>query len=257
MNRTRATIVATHSTSSTHRANEKYPALIAAVVLVAIVHAVAQVGGSSGGELQQKITAVRQSIAENQQRLHQYQWTETTQITLKGEAKPPKTSLCRYGPDGTVQKTPVGPPPPSPSGGRIKQRIIEKKKEEMQDYMEQVKNLLAMYVPPNPQAMAQAFQAGNASLNPNPAGQAVEIVFKNYAQPGDQMTLAFDTAARRVKSLNVDTYMDNPNDVVTLAVEMASLPDGTNYVQRAALDATAKALQVATANSNYQKLSEY
>jgi hypothetical protein len=224
----------------------------AAVMLAAVIPAMAQIGGGSGEELQQKLAAVKQSVAENQQKLHQYQWTETTQLTLKGDAKPPKTSLCKYAPDGTVQKTPVGAPPPAPSGGRMKQRIIEKKKEEMQDYMGQVKSLLAKYVPPDPQKMQQAFQSGNASLNPG--AQAVEIVFKNYAQPGDQMTLSFDTAAKKVSSLKVNTYLDDPKDVVTLAVQMASLPDSTNYVQQTVLEATAKQLQVTTTNSNYQRI---
>jgi len=102
--------------------------------------------------------------------------------------------------------------------------------------------------------MEQAFQAGNASLNPNPAAQAVGIVFKNYAQSGDQMTLSFETATRKVSSLKVNTYLDDPKDVVTLAVKMASLPDGTNYVQQTVLDATAKQLQVTTTNSNYQRI---
>jgi len=246
----------THPTTSPH-VNRKRAAFIAAVLLVASVLAFAQMGGGSGGELQQKFATVKQSIAENQLKLHQYQWTETTQLTLKGEAKPPRTSLCRYAPDGTVQKTPEGAPPPPPSGGRMKQKIIEKKKEEMQDYMGQVKTLLAEYVPPDPQKMTQVFQAGNASLNPNPSEQALELVFKNYAQSGDQMTLSFDTATKKVSTLHVNTYMDDPKDVVTLVVHMASLPDGTNYAQQTVLDATAKKLQVTTTNSNYQKVSGY
>ena len=55
----------------------------AAVMLSAVVPCLAQTGGGSGGELQQKMAAVKQSVAENQQKLHQYQWTETTQLTLK------------------------------------------------------------------------------------------------------------------------------------------------------------------------------
>jgi hypothetical protein len=102
--------------------------------------------------------------------------------------------------------------------------------------------------------MEQAFKSGNASLNPNPAAQTVGIVFKNYAQSGDQMTLSFDTATKKVSALNVNTYLDDPKDVVTLAVKMASLPDGTNYVQQTVLDATAKQLQVTTTNSKYQRI---
>ena len=69
------------------------------------------------------------------------------------------------------------------------------------------------------------------------------------------MTLSFDTATKKVSSVNVNTYLDDPKDVVTLAVKMASLPDGTNYVQQTVLDATAKKLQVTTTNSNYQLIA--
>ena len=226
----------------------------AVVVLTAVVPGMAQAGGGSGGELQQKLAAVKQSVAENQQKLHQHRWTETTQLTLKGDAKPPNTEMCQYGPDGKVQKTAEGAPPAPPSGGRMKQKVIEKKKEEMQDYMGQVKELLAKYTPPDPQKMQEAFTSGNASLNPNEAAQTVALVFKNYAQTGDQMTLSFDTATKKVSGLNVNTYLDDPKDVVTLAVKMASLPDGTNYVQQTVLDATAKQLQVTTTSSSYQKI---
>lgn len=206
---------------------------------------------AQNADLQEKLAAVKQSVAENKQRLQQYQWTETTQLTLNGDAKPPSQSMCQYGPDGQVQKTPLTPPPPPPSGGRMKQRIVANKKAEMQDYMGDVKNLLALYVPPDPQKMQQAFQAGKASLNP--AGGMVNLIFKDYAQPGDQMTLSFDTAAKKIASLSVDTYMGESKDAVTLQVQMASLPDGTNYVQQTVLNATAKKLVVTTTNSNYQK----
>jgi hypothetical protein len=228
---------------------------IVAIILVATVLAIAQAGGGAGGDLQQKVAAAKESAAVNQQKLHQYQWTETTQLTLKGEAKPPTQSMCQYGPDGKVQKTPMGPPPEAPSGGRMKQKMVAKKKGEMQDYMGQVKSLLGIYVPPDPQRMQQAFQAGKVSLNPS-AGMA-KLIFKDYAQPGDQMTLSFNTAAKKISSLDVNTYMDDPKDVVTLAVKFASLPDGTNYPQQTLLDATAKKLQVTTTNSGYQPIGAH
>jgi hypothetical protein len=202
--------------------------------------------------LQEKVGAIKQSLAENAQKLHQYQWSETTQLNLNGDEKPPTQNLCRYGPDGQVQKTPLGAPPPPPSGGRLKQRVIANKKAELKDYMGDVKAVLSMYVPPDPQRIEQARQAGKITLNP--AGGVLNLIFHDYAQPGDQMTLSFDTAARKVLSLNVDTYMGEAKDKVTLQVQMASLPDGTNHVQQTVLNATAKKLVVTTTNSNYQKL---
>jgi hypothetical protein len=220
---------------------------IGLVVLAAAFIAIAQ-----NGDLQQKLAAAKQAAAQNQQSLHQYQWTETTQLTLKGDQKPPSEKLCRYGPDGQVQKTSIGPPPQPPSGGRMKQRVIEKKTAEIQQYIEEVKGLLGLYVPPDPQKMQQAFQAGKVSLNP--AGAVVNLIFTDYAQPGDRLTLTFDTATKKITSLNVDTYMGKEKDAVTLQVQMANLPDGTNYAQQTILDASAKQLVVTTTNSNYQKL---
>jgi hypothetical protein len=224
--------------------------MLGALAFIASVPAVAQ-----NAEVLQKLVAVKQAAAENKQKVQQYQWIETTQLTLKGDAKPTSQKLCRYSPDGQVQKTPIGPPPEQPSGGRVKQRIIEKKKAEMQEYMEEVKSVLGMYVPPEPQRMEQAYQAGNFSLNP--AGGLVNLIFRNYAQPGDQMTLTFDSAAKKIVSLSVNTYMGDAKDAVTLQVRMASLPDGTNYAQQTVLNASAKQLVATTTNSDYQKLGGY
>lgn len=205
--------------------------------------------------VQERLAAVKQAMAANAQKLHQYQWIETTQVTLNGEQKPATQNSCQYGPDGAVQKTPIGPPPPQPSGGPLMRRVIEKKQAEMKQYMGEVKSVLALYLPPDPQKMEQAKQAGNLSVNPVPG--AVNLIFKNYVQPGDQLTLTFDTAARKVSAVSVNTFMGDSQDAVTLQVQMSSLPDGTNFAQQTVLNATAKNLVVTTTNSNYQKLGGY
>ncbi|MGC1448824.1 MAG: hypothetical protein WA830_02190 [Candidatus Sulfotelmatobacter sp.] len=224
--------------------------IIGALTLLAAFPALPQ-----NPEIQQKVAAAKQAAAENKQKIRQYQWVETTQLTLKGDAKPPTQNSCVYGPDGKVQKTMIGPPPEQPSGGRMKQKIIAKKKAEMKDYMQDVKAVLAMYVPPDPQKMQAAYQAGKVSLNPVPG--AVNLIFSDYAQPGDKMTLTFDTASKKITGLNINTYMGEEKDVVTLQVQMASLPDGTNYESQTVLNATAKQLVVTTTNSNYQKIGAY
>jgi hypothetical protein len=221
--------------------------IICSVILFAPVP-----GGTQSPEIQQKLAAVKQAAAENKQKLLQYQWVETTQLTLKGDAKPPTKNSCRYGPDGAVQKTAIGPPPEQPSGGRLKQKVVAKKKAEMKDYMEDVKAVLAMYVPPDPQKMQAAYQAGKVSLNPVPG--AVNLVFADYAQAGDKMTLTFNTATKKITGLNINTYMGQEKDVVTLKVQMGTLPDGTSYEHQTVLNATAKQLVVTTANSSYQKI---
>jgi hypothetical protein len=121
--------------------------------------------------------------------------------------------------------------------------------------MGEVKSLLAMYVPPDPEKMQQAYREGKLSFNP--AGGAMNLIFTDYAQPGDRMTLSFDTATKKITGLHVNTYMGEAKDAVTLQVLMASLPDATSYAQQTVLDATAKKLKVSTTNSDYQKVVGY
>ncbi len=118
--------------------------------------------------------------------------------------------------------------------------------------MQDVKQLLDMYVPPDPGKMQVDYQAGKVSLNP--VGGLLNVILTDYAQPGDKLTLTFDTASKKINSINVNTYMGKEKDVVTLQVQMATLPNGgPNYTERSVLTATAKQLVVTTTNSDYQK----
>ncbi|MGA3210938.1 MAG: hypothetical protein ABSD20_06485 [Terriglobales bacterium] len=252
MNPTNAITCVTPGVLGTRRTNPMRTTLFAVAVLAAIsvFPAFAQTG--EGGDLQQKIAALKQSVAANQMKLHRFQWTETQAFTLKGDPKPSKQYSCFYGPDGTVQKNLISPPPAPPSGGRLKKRIIEKKKDELEDYMAGVKTLLGLYVPPNSQLIQQAFDRGNVSVTLIPGSKEKPFVFNNYAQPGDQMKITYDSIAQKVISISIKTYMDNPKNTVSLNVQFSTLPDGTNYVRQTVLNATAKKLVVTTMNSNYR-----
>jgi hypothetical protein len=127
---------------------------------------------------------------------------------------------------------------------------------EMKDYMERVAALVHQYVPPDPEKIKAAQAAGNVSIQPAPGGVAT-LSFKNYLKEGDSLALDLDSAAKQIRKVNVHSYLDDPkDDPVTLAVTFASLPDGTNHVQRSVLDATAKQIQVTVTNSDYQKAAQ-
>lgn len=214
--------------------------------------AVAQSGAANGPMLQQKLASIKASAAENQRKLHQYTWTQTTQVTLNGEARPPQEFMCSYGPNGKVQKVPMGNTPDANSGGgRFRQRVVAKKKAEMKDYMEQVGRVLELYMPPNPQKMQQAFEQRKVSLKRS--NGSTELDFRDYALPGDLMTIGFSRAEKRISSLNVHSYLDSPSAPVSLQVSFATLPDGTNYPQRTTIDAPAKNISIVNTNSNYRK----
>jgi hypothetical protein len=220
---------------------------------------VAQSGPMASGMLQEKLASIKASTAENQQKLHQYTWTETSRITVNGDARPPKESNCSYGPDGNVQKVPLGgaaaeATDSGAAGGRLRQRIVAKKTAEMKDYMKEVGGVISLYMPPNPQKMQEAFQ--NKKVTMGESEGLADLVFKDYALPGDSMTLGVDKATKKLHTLSVHSYLDTPQQPVTLLVEFSSLPDGTNYPLRTTLDVPAKQVNVINTNTNYRKLAQ-
>ena len=228
------------------------------VVLGALAYpALAQQGGGGGKpEMQQKIAALKQSLAQSKQSEKQYTWTETTQISLKGETKSTKRSTCQYGPDGKVQKTPIDSGQPAQSGGKkqrgLKAKVVEKKKDEMQDYMERAASLIKRYVPPDPARLQEVFKEGKAEIQ-QLGGGVVNLVFHDYAKPGDALSLAVNGSNNTMQGVTVKSYLDEPGDAVNLNVRYDNLVDGTNYVAETVLDATAKKIQVRTTNSGHHK----
>jgi hypothetical protein len=238
--------------------NKRGKALFAMLIMVAACTAWCQDQSASNPTLKEKVAELKQSVAANQTKLHAYQWTQTTQVALKGETKKDSEDMCRYGPDGKVQKTPIGAPPapgkPLPTRG-LKGKIVQKKVGEMKDYTDRLKSLVSHYAPPNPEMIQAAIKAGKSSLDVS--GGIATINFADYYKPGDKVTFAFDTSEKKLQSYDVNTYLDDPKkDIVTLTNQFASLPDGTNYLQQTVLDAQGKQLKMTTTNSGNTKIAQ-
>jgi hypothetical protein len=222
--------------------------------------------GTAAGaqDMQQKVAAVKQAAAANQQALHAYTWIEKTEILLKGELKNTKLQSCSYGPDGKVQKTllsePAAKEEEAPRGGpkarmkaQAKGKVVEKKTGEMKEDMEAAAALIHQYVPPAPERIQAAMAAGKITVVPGAGVTTIKIA--DYVRAGDSMVLAMDAAAKGLKQLNVDTWKDDPSDKVTLKVDMTSLPDGTSYAGQTVLSVPSSKVEVRITNSNHQKVA--
>jgi hypothetical protein len=205
-------------------------------------------------DLQEKVAAAKQAAAQNQQALRSYSWVEKTEISLKGEVKSTTVNSCRYGPDGKVQKTQMSePPPPQQKKRGLKGKVIAKKTGEMKEDMQAAVALVHQYVPPQPDKIQAAMAAGKITAVPGAATTALRIA--DYAKAGDSLVLTLDSASKKLKGINVDTWKESPSDKVTLSVQMQSLPDGTNSAGTVVLAIPSSNIQVRITNSNYQKLA--
>jgi hypothetical protein len=234
---------------------------IAAALLAAGVTGHAQQPSATPGGAQDRVAAFKQSLQQGMAGIRRYQWIETTSISLKGEEKSRKQQACLYNADGKVAKTPIAQPEPKQQaqsggrrGGRVKQQIVEKKTDEMKDYMERAAALIHQYVPPSPEQIQAAKEAGRIAVTPQ-SGGTVRLVISQYLKPSDSLTIDLDPATNRLIALAVNSYLDTQEDAVTLSVQMNSLPDGALYAAQTTLDAKAKNIRVVIQNAGHRQVS--
>lgn len=220
------------------------PARMVIVVPVFAVAVAMMAAAQAPPAVQERVAAIKQSLANSQTTLRQFEWIETTTITLKGEQKAQTMNKCYYGMDGKVQKVPVLPPG---QGGS------SKKKEELADFVKSSIALLHKYTPPDPALIQRCVDLGKASVQILEPGRAAGLVFSDYLLPGDSLTIKIDLTKNTLTSCTVVTYLDTPKDSVTVNFVFGLLLDGTTYPSNITLDAPSKKLQVAVQNSGYRK----
>jgi hypothetical protein len=229
---------------------------LAAAALLLSCH---QLRAQSNPDLQARVAELKESSAKNKQALAQYTWKETVEIYLKGDLKKTEHFQVKQGPDGKPLKTsldaPAAPQQPSGRGGRLKEHVVEKKKEEYKDYADQMKELAQHYLPPDKDDIQAAYAKGNIEIVPGGSvPDQVKLVIHNYYKQGDSVTMTFDKAKKQLQAISIASYMDDPKDAMNLTVTFDRLPDGTNHLASTTIDGVSKQLKVTTTNSDYQHL---
>jgi hypothetical protein len=201
----------------------------------------------------ERVAALKASLEGSQVVLRQYEWIETTVVSLKGEEKSRKQERCYYGADGGLQKVEVNESSEETQKRGLRGRIAEHKKEELTDYMKRAVGLVKTYVPPRPAMLQVAKDAGKVSIELLEPGKRARLTFRDYEKPGDNLGVEVDLTNNRALGVKVATYLDEPKDAVTLDVRMGQLNDGTTYASNVTLGAQTKDLTVTVQNSGYRR----
>jgi hypothetical protein len=239
------------------RSNARIPARAALTASAVLVLGSTSLAWAQPAPPEERVAALKQSLADSQANLRSYEWVETTAVSLKGEEKSRKQNRCFYGADGQVQKLPVEEAAPASRGRKrrgLRGRAAEKKKGELTDYMKRAVNLVHMYVPPDPDLIQRSKDAGKASIHVLDPGKRARLEFDDYLEKGDSVGIEMDLTTSRLLGLTVSSYLGSPDDPVGLDVQMGSLQDGTGYPARITLDAQAQKLSVTIENSGYRKV---
>jgi hypothetical protein len=202
------------------------------------------------------VAQLKAVLAASQAVLRQYEWIQTTIVSVKGEEKSRKQERCFYGADNAVQKVTLSQsaPPPKPRG-LFRRKIAESKQKEMTEYMNNAVSLVSSYVPPNPARIQAAKDMGRIAIEILQPGIRARLNFRDYERPGDNLGVEVDLVSDRPLGLKVDTYLEDAKDTVSLDVRMGQLNDGTTYPSEVTLDAPAKTVRVTVKNGGYSKLN--
>lgn len=200
--------------------------------------------------------------AANAKVLRDYTWTSRTELKLKGESKNVKLEQVRYDATGALQKsplpggTPEAKPAPAPSGrgGRLKKKVVENKKEEFAELLQNVVALVKSYghMPPD---KLQAFMAG-AKSQPG-SGElegALHISGGNAMQAGDTLAIWIEPKSMMMRRVEVRSAFEEKPVLLTAVFQTAA--NGPTYLGKVTLAYPDKQVEVTVDNYDYKRLGQ-
>lgn len=212
------------------------------------------------GALQQKIRQIRDAMAGNHQKLHGYKWIETVTLEVDGTPRAPRRYLCRYGPDGELQRTSLDSQQGQSErqggslrgGGLVRMVVAKRKKEKYQKEIGQIRALTRLYMPLDPVKLRAAGQADEIALDRQGA-RGDTFVISNYAKPGDQFGITVDHSTMQIAAISLKSWLEKPKDSVIGQVRFDRLSDGTIYPALTTLNVSSGKLSMTIGNSDYSR----
>src|SRR5271156_792958 len=119
--------------------NRKIPLIFSVLLFAAPMLAFGQVKNEG---LANQIIAARQ---KNAALMKQYNWNCRTEFLDNGDVKDTRIDLVMFGPDGNLQKTVLNDQHSSLPGGFLRRAVAENKRQEMEQYLVGLHELLNKY----------------------------------------------------------------------------------------------------------------
>ncbi len=205
--------------------------------------------------MNQRIAALVVSLKQSREAIRQYEWIETTTVSLKGDQKAEIEKRCYYGDDGKLTKELLTQPAPTERKRGLRGMIAERKKAELSSEVKLAVETLHQYVPPDHEKIQKVKDVGDASIDLVEPGKLARLNFKNYRVQGDVLSIDVDLGANRPTAITVKSTIDSPPKPFKCEVSFGVLKDGTLYPEETRLDLEQQEVKVVVENSGYRKRS--
>ena len=205
-----------------------------------------------------------QAQKENSAALKQYSWKSRTELEVKGESKSVKLEQVRYDLDGKQQKTDIGGAAQQQptqeagggrrrrGGGRLKQKIVENKKEEFAELMKGLGQLVASYAHLPPDKMQAFVQNATVASGQGEMADALMIQGTNVQLAGDTMGVWIDPKSYMMRRIEIRSSFDDKP--VHFTGEFRTVADGPTYPARLTLQYPDKEVELTIENFDYTRL---
>jgi hypothetical protein len=233
----------------------KIAALIAVLVAVLVVNLALPVFAEEP-TASERVVALKSYLVDSQTVLRQYEWVETTIISIDGNETSRKQQRCYYDADGALRKTPVTQPDQkNKRHGLFEEREIEKK-QEMSGFMQDAVRLIHQYIPLNPNGILAAKDNGVLSFNITDPGKKGRLTIRDFLKKGDRVDLDLDLTNNRPLSLSIYSYLYSELDPLTLTVTFGSLYGSASFAKEIVLTSKQKEQKVTIQNTDYNKTAQ-
>jgi hypothetical protein len=198
---------------------------------------------------------IPQKMKQNAEALKHYSYKRRTEISFKGKSRGARVELVRYvdGKRETVLlEAPERPAQPARGRGlrgRMIQKKVAKKKEEMKDEAQRLTGLLHSYTTGASDSMHKLLE--NATISRTGSGPDADIQVKTtgLVNPSDSFTLLWSVAQHR--PARVDIHAKLEGKPVQLTVDYAGLPNGPYYPSQTVIRAPKKDLTITVDTFDY------
>lgn len=184
--------------------------------------------------------------------LKNYEWKSRTEIQKDGETKKDQLVQMGYDVEGNLQQTVIATSPELdiPKHG-LRGLIAKNKKKDFMRKIEDLKALVRSYSELEPSKM-QSFLSSATMMSER---DIVRVYGRDVLQPGDSMTIWFDSSSYRQRRVEIRTVMDDkPVKIVSEFQDISRT--GPTYMARNEVDYNGASLVIITQNFDYVAIYE-
>ena len=202
-----------------------------------------------------RVVSLKVHLVESQTVLRQYEWVETTIISIDRMEKFCSQQRVSYDADGTVRKVPIVQPVQHNIMRGVCEKVAAPKKQEMTGYIQDAVRLVHQYIPLNPNGLQAVTVDGTLTFTVTEPAIRGRLSLRDFLVKGDRVDLDLDLTTNRPLSLNINSHLDTEQDPLTLAVTLGSLYGSATFARETVLEAKHKKLKITVKNSEYRKIA--